>query len=714
MFYDRKKYILENSILGRYQLLTDPEGWDTQVRKNTRSAKNLSFTAKYTNNIVFVKDGADYILNVLRNQGVEAEIKYTEFDRNPITNEFIEGYTNNIDLYTLKEDDNKTSVDFIETGLKTKINDLRKEKFELDRITDINGNSIESLKYDTISLPGRKVFLQSKALIKSDLDFKTASRFSIPAPIAYSSDDRFRSVINTRDDGGFGNISNSGRRTWDLSQSFFSPGKQKNVEIIVSAKFEFGFRNIGYKYLRAYLIYGFDDGTEIVGDLNNQVLLYDYETSSNSVNKVQVDFSKKINNYNIPQNAYLSIYWEQSVSIQNQYKFPLKIDKGNYSIEVLEDSFFPETISECLTFENALNRWLYIATGNNNIFRSLLPVDSILKNFVISSGLQIRNFPRKVQTRVLNIDAFGQPDVVIESTIKASLDDLLTCDQFMPFGFDITNELFAINELDKFFVEKVGFSVDEHTRPTRQVATSFIFKNISIGNEKAGQYEEQVGLYEYNGNAKWSCFSSRSENEFKKESKLFTDPIGVEWARRSNIEVKPNSDTRYDDYIFGFHVKSNGVNSFTPRLWRDDLETAPQVYDPESAYNLMLSPANCLKRWGRFLNIGLDQYPSNEVVFTSSTGYDKLVTKIVGEDAIKESQNHPNSSLGIPYFKPEVFEFTTVFKGKDGFFQKQKTNDLDFMKNQIELLDTGEKGFILDSEIKGNEAKFTVLKAYRR
>ena len=57
-------------------------------------------------------------------------------------------------LYTL----NIFSCDYLETGLRQTLISQQKEKFEVDRDTDIKNNPITSLNTDTLTLQGNYIF----------------------------------------------------------------------------------------------------------------------------------------------------------------------------------------------------------------------------------------------------------------------------------------------------------------------------------------------------------------------------------------------------------------------------------------------------------------------------------------------------------------------------------------------------------------------------
>ena len=703
MFYQRVRYTISDPVNGDYELKVDPIGWDTQERKNSRSEKNLGFTAAYGDGITFVKDGAQRIGDILKTQGKKAKIKIRRDERHPHTDEWVLDYENYLDLHTVNQENNEISVEFIEAGLKTTISDLFKDKFELDRITSIKGDTIPSINYSTINNYGRKVFFQS--LLRNKEAYTVVHNnfyYAFDTNVIYNDDDSAKSTFSVDNSRYIGFNSSRSEKFWDVNQTFYRATSTRKLIIIIEV--DYTVSNVPSGSLSVGLSRGVIDGQgQVTTETSNDIELY--RATNVTESSFRVKFKKELE-INVTSGVHLGLFGASNTNsngFMQQYRF----DKDAVKIIIKEDSFFEKTSNQGMLLSEAIDRWLYIATGESGLLVNEMPGNSIFSNTFICSGLQIRQFPKIDRSRVVDVDALDPPEPVIESTIKASMEDLISYRAYEPFDWSVENGKVHIKPLQDLFKKETGLVLEEYTNPKRSYASGFIFSKIIIGNDKAGDYDEQVGLFEYNTKSEWLTVDERSDNELKLLSNLRTDSIGVEWSRRLNIKENPTEDHSADDDIFAFHIKKDVDGNYTPRLWRDDFETLPQTYDPESAYNLMLSPANSLKRWGFYINTGLYIYPNEYVRFANSKGYDKMVTKQFGKPAVIENQDHRNKDLGKPIFKDELIEIETILE----FNERQSMNDLSFMEKRVKLTNTGEYGYILDSSVEGNKGTFKLLKS---
>lgn len=690
MFYQQVRYTLIDGVNPDYQLKYDPKNWKEQERKNSRSATQLGFTMKYSDGVILVKEDAERIGYIIRTLGKKAKVKFRRDEKNPYTDEWVLGYENYINLPKISQEGQEITIEFKEVGLKTTVDDFFKETFELDREYDLKGNYIGSLDYVKMNNYGRNVFLESK--VSNDLlNFRSAGFFVLDQVIRFESDNDVQNVINTDV---FKTVTQNtnGDVFLDVNQVFFKANETKTFKILIDAKVTFTTPN---SFVNVKLLQLFNDNGKYRANFNNDGATLAYSTSHNGELKISYNETITVN-----ENIALAVVFSSG-------KQQIKVAENNFSILIQEDSSFETTSNEGLMLPDAIDRALHIITGKKGLLLNGMPENSIFSNFLISSGLQIRMFPRIDRERIIDINALEPPQPVIESTIKTSLSDLLSFKAYEPIAWGVVDDMFVIKSFKDFFNNDNGLVLKDNTTPIRTFALDFIYSKIRIGNEEAGKYEEIVGLYEYNALSEWVTIEESVDNELELISKIRVDAIKAEIMRRANIQYKPTEDTDADYHVFGFHVKTDTDGNYTPRLWRDNLGVSPQVYDPESAYNLILSPANCLKRWSFLIATGLKNYPHDYVRFINSTGYDKMVTKQIGKDAIIENQDFKNGKLDDPIFKDEYIECETVLS----FDEQQSMNEIKFMEKRVFLQKTGEYGFVLDSTIKEGRGIFKLIKA---
>ncbi|MBD3582752.1 hypothetical protein [Flavobacterium selenitireducens] len=229
-------------------------------------------------------------------------------------------------------------------------------------------------------------------------------------------------------------------------------------------------------------------------------------------------------------------------------------------------------------------------------------------------------------------------------------------------GFE---EKIVVEDLRYFYNPNVTVRLpNQISKVKRTVSTKHYFSSIEIGYEKGGNYEEAMGLDEYNGKTTFSTVITALKNSYSALSAYRGDSYGKEFARRKPKTQYPTTDTQYDDDIFYLDLKKTETEIFKERLWFDGpdaLEEPPTgTYSPETATNLRLSPFNMMLRHGWYIAAGLVKYPMDYIRYASSTANSSLTTKMVGQHQYSENGNILNSELSRPRFVPEIVEFEHV------------------------------------------------------
>jgi hypothetical protein len=225
---------------------------------------------------------------------------------------------------------------------------------------------------------------------------------------------------------------------------------------------------------------------------------------------------------------------------------------------------------------------------------------------------------------------------------------------------------------------------------------------LEIGYDKVTEYEEVVGLDEYNTKTTFTTTLDKLEKIYQKVSKYRADSYGLEFARRKPFSSFPTEDTKYDSSIWLLDLIRNPISTvFSQRLWDsgNDFDVAPTgVYDPETAQNLRLSPVNTLLRHGWVIGAGLIKYPLDFIRYGSSVSNSRLITTINGVSRA-ENGNIQNNSLEkartdgwIVDFEFNVdYDLLQKIQGKTLILGKEIPNfyGLVAFKNEKGLIETG-------------------------
>ena len=190
----------------------------------------------------------------------------------------------------------------------------------------------------------------------------------------------------------------------------------------------------------------------------------------------------------------------------------------------------------------------------------------------------------------------------------------------------------------------------------RSVLSKNFYSKIIIGSSKGGaDYEEVYGLQSVCGRSDWSTVNNRNFSEYRKTSPYRLGDIDVELPRRKLFRDFPEEDTRFDDDILVLDCKLVGGEYYLKK-WDDIFDSVPtNVYKPETAYNLGLTPRQLLLNHGYVLNTALYHKPGQITFSSSNCNSSFSYTK--GGVTVDEATPILHSDLERPKVKPIAWEF---------------------------------------------------------
>ncbi|MDY8137558.1 hypothetical protein [Aquimarina sp. 2201CG5-10] len=676
MFDDRVRYKLISEEYGELVLSNDPisnDGgalnWFDIPRTIERGRNVLSFMTTYIEQLTFIKEGASYLRRYFDQYAPNGRIFLEVAIRNPITDIFEVDFIEDINMQEFEDVDEKVTVKIISGGLQEQIDAQLNEKYELDRTTfkdgefttptDIDGNEISDLEYQTLALPGRRLFnrsfLENKESFTHIAESEPAlgintTNFISDHNIIYESDDSVHSVI------GFDGIE-GGRKVlfngnWLLTngQFFYGPSdRTRTLKITFTAidpTVSFGTNSSG-RSLTHYLVIAKEGNPgEYAGFTQDHIVIKQFNGSESNFS-----FKEEII-VNLKKDEVLAFV--TNLSAQANGPSTYSVNKKSIKIFIEEDSEFPATTNNCLRFKDAIDRITEIITGKKGLVISDFFTNGIFKDLVIAGGKMIRNIPK------LNEDQ--EPLDKLES-LTISLKDLMTIDGYLASGYGVEKTDFGdrvvVEDLRYFFQNVITIDLGEVYDYKETLNKDYLWGGAEFGNDKAGEYEEQFGLFETNAKNAYGFPTTKVEEIFDGISKLRSDLIAVEFLRRKNIEIAPTEDTPYDKENFIFDSKIIN-NVYTPRVWQDDLESKPtKLYDPDSAGNFRLSPLQSMLRWSWFFGSSLYKYPEDYVRYKSSTGYSGMITKYPDKPERSEDGNIQIKEFDTPRISSKSIECST-------------------------------------------------------
>lgn len=633
-----------------------------------RDEKSRGFLSTKTNTLKFHNEGADMLLTQAHTKGIAEDVilrRVIKSDdriderKEVLSNDFL-------DIRTLTIDEKASggiiaSAKVGQGGLKLLIDSKAKDEIDLTSLMDIEGNTVDALSTSLIELPPREVFLRSVLVVE---DGTEVSAIVGGGPFPDQLNARcFPFLWEVNSDSGnitnvLGDQLNAANDAYDtlrlgnIGNCFVTIAEQDKLIILngtVRATI-----NRAEQGTCTLDVVVYENGSDFTVKSVTQLDSIDPSILGNVIEYTFVD-------YEIPLSKGDSL----TIGLLSDTQDGIGYTMTDCRLEITEDSTFPITEARCLTYKQAINRLLYLITGRKDVLISDLLTTGELSEDVITEGYWIRGFPDTI---------IGEDDEERKIQFTLSLDKIIEhIEAVRPIAWGVKfigdKEYMWLEELEatqqnfigirfantvtNFSTGKKSLQYVEASKVKRSLLSKNFYSKIEIGSSKGGDgYEEVFGLQSVSGKAEFSTINKNGENTYKRLSPFRLGDIDVELARRKPYDENAELDTKYDSDIMCIRAKKLGAR-FTPKKWQDIYEEAPQnIYRPDSAYNLDLTPARLLLNHSFVINVGLYHYPSANIVFSSSNCNSSLVTKKAGEDYLYEDGLIAHSRLDSPRVSP--------------------------------------------------------------
>jgi hypothetical protein len=682
-YFDRVRFILQNDNLGSL-IIEEPIGWNNDEKELTRHKDYHGIFPKFSNNLKFQGQGYDYLKTIYDVYGINAEVRLVKDEKHPKTDVWTRSYFGYLDMSTRQIEDNKISFKFNSGGLEMEVKARESESIEITRSTTLDGLPLSDLPINEVELDGRRIFLKSVwetdqsnnaayLSVYSDDGNTRSESVGFPLKLTNTSHEEAHSVLPSS----YGSENNGSTgmmmlATFDRDRTIRFIGKDISfIPIITESDWQWAhFRislvvyenGIDYNVRERKILFWADTNPSLPGVTTS---LYNFQRGApiggsvvNVGARFGFDFDETLN-VGPGESVALEILIKSDLrnysTSRARYYVSVTDIKGNVTIE--EDSFFEKSISKCVLPHEVAERLIEVYTNKKVLKSDTLgrtdigyQTDGKASLLGLAHGFWIRQFD--------NSDEVFKP---LTTSLKEFMESFSATHNL---GLGIENDGFKefvrIEELGYFYNRNTTIKLPYQVKKVkRSDAVDYFYSSLEMGYEKGGDYEEAFGLDEYNGTTKFSTVIKRLTNKYTKLSKYRADTYGAEFARRKPKLTHGTQDTRYDTDVFTFDLKRGSLSSvFNLRKWQDDFEVAPSgTFSPETAYNLRLSPFNCMLRHGWTIASGLTKYLSDYVRYASSTANSSLSTKLIGGNEYAENGNIINSEIGRPRYVPEFIEF---------------------------------------------------------
>lgn len=736
-------YELYSSKFGKLPI-QEPKGWSNDVKSYSRDSDSRGITSKIDIDLEFFGDASNYLKNIYYTLGIEEKVILTKYEKNKfsLSEEWEIRYIQELDMATFKEISRTGSVtvNSTEGGLYSDIKN--RESDEYDLLTDLSADeqNIGELKTEIFQPLGRKIFIESLLESKQITDYRIngyryqrissendkTSR-TIPLDVVYSSSGKDVQLPFNSSSGNDTLLPFSRPNTYDLGSQipigdlfFFRAEDELRLKLNLDLEYKIT------KTIRRYSEFnGFSVDlikTELVGTndiLIKRTVLQTFAAIGNiNVTKnLTAPLEETLN-----KNESLGIVFTAFTSFDGGTLMPtgridvyLNVLKSNLLIEDLTAYNEFVTIGKCIKPINFFDRLIAKITGKTGLVKSSVFEENGEYEFmVVDNGLWARGFPNNYK------NSSGEDQKIqLSTSFKDAFESFNYLEPLCWFTEVIgSTEYVRIEKATHTQQNFIGISLGEVDKIEYESSTIDYFSNVTLGHEGSLKYEELNGLDEPNGKSEFSTFITKNNAKYEAVSKFRTDAVAYELTRRLPFRLYPKEDSKRDNDIW-IHDAYNSGTFITHKKWDYEGRFTSKpigIYDPDSAWNLWLSPMNRLYYGhGYSLKRGLYHFPNKRITFNSSNANQNLITErnsfVLSESGGVEIKDLPNARVEATMIN-FTFSMDQILEKK--FLQKTKVNGLEVYNyfGLIEYIEKGQKkyGRLVKLE-SSEEAKITLIKA---
>lgn len=670
-------YYLDSAELGYVELKQEPEGWDEDTKSWSREAVSKAIPSKTEIALKFYGDGSRYLNQLAQLYGdVKCRLIKTAINKTTLDESFEIKYIQELKITTRKEnkETGETSIESITGGLFQDMQARKSEDYDLINQRSADGIDIGSLKTYQFDPVPRNLFRYS--LLEADQtknfvlksgewnDNSADAYAGIPMEIEKNSHvENLQNVVAASPSSSQGghNMNNTPGTPQRVGDQFFL---QSDRRVILDLKLKASFKitdinedNADDK--RFKIQFRVSNGEDIELDTIEDIV--SYTNPSSIVNQTQtINWTKQIT---VEEGQSLSIVYFSSGQYGGGFgsgsdnKADYYITANNATLELSDSTPFDETSGRCITIFDAFNRLTAKITGKQNLVRSsLFGPGGEYEDVLLDNGFWARGFP----------DSYLDPVTEEERRIQfvTSWENCFKSAQYWrPLSWftkiEGDKELIYVEDAKYTQNNFIGIDLGEVDNVRIEETAENFFRSLEFGMEQELDYEELNGLDEYNGKSTFSTYRKRSEQVYQVITPYRIDATGYELTRGYNFKDYGTEDNSRDEHIWMHDAKKKGLG-YTHKLWPDVCSEAPKgIFDPDSAWNLRLSPANRMFYGHSYaFNCALFHFQNQKIIFKSSNANNSLITFTNGKE-LKENGEFVVSELQTPRIVPRkiIVEF---------------------------------------------------------
>lgn len=743
LYYDNQSLKVEN----------DPIGWDETNFVAKRSKTDGHGTFKNFNlDLVWIKDGAEFIRDIYELEGIEAHIRAEVYLYNPNTykNDLILSGKLNLTEYSANTDRGRLEVTAAIENEEFQVTFLSLRKKDVDLISnkDIKDNTISVAPIVTSELHSKSISEDYQGKLLNDKLSFQISNTNIGATnplqpsdvsrnvvqefwIAFSMDDVIKSSLQKPFQLGFGHTTDFNsvgnffqfdfntkasvlanipqqldlRFYGDASGRRVNCGDQRDMFESFIYEFFFEWRDKDDNVKKRTLIGTKSDslckkGTKSSDQIGNAVITTDNHTAIMSIGDGSSHFQLEETEFLAGDKLYFYTHVRHEGNyhrlVFNPYnitqEYTLSVPKHDSTLISLSGvSVFGETVTEGIMVHEAFDQVVKHITGKTGRFKSDY-FGRIDLGYAADGPGAFRLLAKGKNLR----------GVAIAESIFMSFDLLMQQESLdaISFGFETENDqtIIRVEPIEYFYPTDISLTLERVAKLNKKVLAEKYITTIDFGYQKWTGQKDIGTLFEINSERQYHTGLTQIDNNQSSLSKLVTGSYSIESMRRLSIDLN-TKDGQYDDDVFVIQVIKNTDPAQPDYKSESDenLISISGVEDAEGLYNIRLTPARSLLRWGRVLASSF--YKNNKVQgkikFASGKGNYLAVSRLDGEQEVAENGDFDMEQFTPIWINEEYsFEYPLTLEEFNTLMQQTKKT--------IKFTDNSNKafyGFITEVEI---------------
>lgn len=658
-------YTLYSKSLG-LKTIQEPKGSDNDFKEYLRDSKSKGIQTKVTIDLEFFGDGADYINTIYNQYGISEKVILTKHKKDPlsISERFKIEYIQRLDFNTFQRTEKTKGVKIkcVQGGLYDDIKNKESDEYDLINNLSSDNTDIGELKTVAFQPKGRDIFIES--LLESEhipeyrLNSQRFARVSsatgktvrtVPMTIVYNSDKEdianpsfSQEIYNDQVHSTAYDIGSD----QDTRNLFFYEAENDKI---LNLKLELDFRiteirsRVSEPTYFSVSLFNTEKNEQQEDELKTKTPIFQTSDPRSIIGINQsIDTSSMLEIFyvDVKKSGSLGIVFASEMFYQGGINAPrgetdffIEINKCKLTVRDYTNYTQYTSISRAIKPYDFFDRIIAKVTGQTGLLKSsIFEKGGEYENILIDNGLWARGFPNTYEDASGNSTSIQMP--VSYKTAFESFNYLEPLSWFVEM---IGNKEYVRIEKATYTMQNfIGVDLGNVDDIKTQSSKVDYISKIEIGQERELDYDDTEGIDEYNGRSTFGTFVE-NDSEYKALTKIRTDAIGYELTRRVNFINNPKKSTKRDNHLWMHDTKNiNGI--YTHRLWPDIFDSEPTgVYEPESAWNLFLSPMNRLfYGHGYSIKRGLYHFLEKYITFSSSNSNQNLITVKDGIE-LKES-----------------------------------------------------------------------------